>query len=423
MGIIPSKSHNPWTHCPGLPRVPASVLAALHLSAPDTAGLAEFSDREWHAALDFAHRSTIGLDLARAARPVMPAWVQTELDNCAARNRERIRRVCELYSEMRSCLDAAGIPWLALKGITHAPLFGSSADERQQCDVDLYVPPDQALATRDIFLGWGYEPMEGMEAFPTDHLPAMVRKTGWEWRGDYFDVDAPFAIEIHSRFWDENLEGLPATGIETFWERREQRRCSGIELPVLSTPDVLGYAALHFLKHVFQGTPRPSHALEIARFLQRRAADDGFWRTWQERHSPELRLLQAVAFRFAQSWFGCELREESGPLPSAVESWFDHFAASPITSRFHPNKDELWLHLSLIGSRLGRWRVARRRLLPMRTPSHVSGICIPASEMTLRRRCGRQVRRALYIAARLRHHAAALPGVATGGARWWLGRA
>ena len=395
------------------------MLAALHLSDPDLAGLEGLSGGGWREAIEFAHRSTVGLDLARAARSVMPEWARQELDGCADRNRERIRRVRGIYSEIQARFEAEGIPWLALKGITHARLFGADADERQQSDVDIYVPPERASAARDIFLEWGYEPVEGLEAFPTDHLPPMIRKTGWEWTGDYFDVNIPFAIEIHVAFWNEKLERLPAPGVERFWERRERRAAAGLVLPAMAPADALGYASLHLLKHVLQGSARPYHALEIARFLDARAGDDAFWREWSSSHSPELRRLEAVGFRFAQCWFGCGLRPEIEPLSRALESWFEHFAASPITRRFHPNKDELWLHLSLLDSRSDRRRVALRRLFPLRMPGAVSDMCVPRNQMTPRRRIAQQWRRVLYAAGRLRHHLAALPRLAVSGARWW----
>jgi hypothetical protein len=414
-----SRLPNPWTNCPRMPRIPALVLAALHLSEPDIAGLEGLSESEWCRAIEFAHRSTVGLDLARAARSEMPEWARRELDGCAERNRERIRRVCGVYSEIQTRFAAEGTPWLALKGITHAPLLGANAAERQQCDIDLYVPPGRALAARDVFFNWGYEPVEGMEAFPADHLPAMVRKTGWEWNGDYFDVNIPFPIEIHVQFWNEKLERLRAPGIEQFWERREQRAAAGLVLPAMTPVDAVGYASLHFLKHVLQGAARPYHALEIARFLDARSGDGAFWAQWSASHSPELRRLETVGFRFAQSWFGCALPEAIEPLSPAVKSWFEQFAVSPITRQFDPNKDELWLHLSLIDSQLDRWRVARRRLLPLRMPGPVSDTCVPRNQMTMRRRAAQQWRRVIYAGGRLRHHAMALPRVIASGVRWW----
>jgi len=397
----------------------------LHLADPDTAYLADLSQREWRETVEFAHRGMIGLELRKAARGVLPGWVQEELEGCAARNRERMRRVREIYSEIQARLDARDIPFVALKGITQSPLFGAAPEERPQCDIDLYVPPEQAPAARDVLVDWGYEPIEGMHDFPTDHLPAMIRKTGWQWHGDYFDVDIPFAVEIHVRFWNEKLERLAAPGIENFWDRRERRRPAGVDLPALAPPDALGYASVHLLKHLLQGSVRPYHVLEIARFLDSSAGNGCFWREWAAAHAPGLRRLEAVGFQLARCWFGCGLsdaaQQEIDTLPAASQAWFKEFATSPAFGQFHPNKDELWLHLSLIDSRADAWQVARRRLFPMRIPGPVSAVCIPAGAMTLRRRASQQARRAVYAAGRIRHHALALPRVVVSGARWWLG--
>ena len=420
-----SKPRNPWVRCPGLPRHARAVLAALHFAEPDFTILADLSREEWRDALLFAHSGTVGLDLRRAARGAMPAWVRDELDGCAARNAERARRLRAIYTEMRERLEARTIPFVALKGFTHAPLFGCEAEERQQCDVDLYVPPARALAARDMFLEWGYEPWEGLEGLPTDHLPAMIRKTGWEWRGDHFDIEMPFAVEVHTRFWNERLHCLPAPENENFWHRRQSRICGGVELPALTPHDALGYASLHLLKHLFQGAVRASHVLEIARFLQSHSAGEAFWREWLAMHPPGLRRLETVGFRLAQSWFGCDMGEaveaEIETLPEAAQSWFEEFAHSPMLQSHHPNKDELWLHLSLLESRADAVRVARRRLFPLRIPGPVTAICMPASEMTFTRKMKQQAERAVFIAGRARRHAVTLPRVIATGAQWWFG--
>lgn len=400
-----------------MPRGPASVLSALHLAEPVApAGL---TDRDWRQALDFAYRAMLALEFRRTARDTAPAWVRDELDGAAARNRLRFERLRGLYSETRRRLDSAGIPYLALKGITHCPLYGSDPEARPQYDLDVYVPPARALEARDLFLAAGYEPIEGMETFPTDHLPALVLKTGFEWRGDFFDPELPHAVEIHVQFWNAELEGLPAPGVDQFWERRETRTVAGLEIPAMAPADALAYAALHMLKHVLQGSLRPFHGYEVARMLDARSEDNRFG----ELHSPELRRLQAVAFRLAESWFGCRMapaaREEAARLPEAAEVWFREFALSPVARAFHPNKDELWLHLSLVPHRRDALRVARRRLFPLRMPGPVGAVYIPAGQMTPGRRVLKALRRARFAAGRVRYHAVVLPRVLWTGARWW----
>src|ERR1039458_10758001 len=111
------------------------------------------------------------------------------------------------------------IEFVALKGLTQCPLFGSQPEDRPQYDVDLFIPRETIGPARDLLLASGYHSLEGVEHLPTDHLPALVRKTGWEFRGDFFDPEAPLPIEIHFRFWNGVRECLPAPGVEDFWQR------------------------------------------------------------------------------------------------------------------------------------------------------------------------------------------------------------
>jgi hypothetical protein len=102
--------------------------------------------------------------------------------------------------------------------------------------------------------------------------------------------------------------------------------------------------------------------------------------------------------------------------------WFDRFALSPAVVPFDSNKDELWLHLSLLESRRDGCAVARRRLLPARLPARVGAVYVRDAEMNWRRRMIERLRWAAYLASRVVHHAAALPSVARSGARGWWGR-
>jgi hypothetical protein len=89
---------------------------------------------------------------------------------------------------------------------------------------------------------------------------------------------------------------------------------------------------------------------------------------------------------------------------------------------FDSNKDELWLHLSLLESRRDAVAVARRRLFPARLPPAVDAVYVPDAAMSWRRRARRQLRWTAYFASRLSRHAVALPSVVRSGARWWWNR-
>jgi len=446
---------NPWSNCPRLPRGAAAVLAALHFSEPRPEALSGLSEAEWRQALDFSDRSQLTLALRQAARERFPRPVGDRTDADAAKNLVRLAAIRQLYADLSGLLARAGVEFVALKGITQCAFTGMRPEDRVQYDVDLYCPQQTVYAARDALAEWGLESIEGMEDSPTDHLPALIRKTGWEWRGDFFDTEIPMAVELHFQFWNAALDLLDAPGVEGFWSRRvaagralareaeDWRRISGAigrqplpdgapagpgsdgsraELPLLCPPDALGYAALHTLRHVLHGNLRPFHVYELALFLERRARDEAFWQGWRDLHAAGLRRLEAAAFGLAEEWFGCALgaaaREEIERLPEGAKAWFDEFAASPATRVFQANKDELWLHLSLLERGSDRWRVARRRLFPPRLPGPVDGHYVPAGQMTVGRRVRRQLRYAAYVATRLRHHAVTLPQVALTAVRW-----
>src|SRR5258708_37933826 len=170
--------------------------------------------------------------------------------------------------------------------------------------------------------------MPGTEALPTDHLPALVRKTGWQWRNDFFDPEIPLAIELHVQFWNREQERFDAPGTEDFWQRHTT-------LPSLHPADALAYAALHVLKHVLTGNVRIFHVFELATMIRARQADAEFWAEWRSLHPPQLRRLGARAFRLAHEWFGgalsVTLEGELPGLPAASQAWFEHFALSPAT--------------------------------------------------------------------------------------------
>ena len=233
---------NPWENPPGIPRGPAAVLAALHFRDPRIESLPHLSDAEWREALDFADRTQLALPLRLMARYAMPEWARERVDGAASRNIQRLRKFEDLYRAIDERLRAAGIEYLALKGLAHCPDFGTEPATRVQYDIDLFVPCAQTQSARSTsaLAPLGYEPIEAMERFPTDHLPTLIRKTGWEWRGDFFDPEIPIAIEIHFRFWNEGLERLRAPGVEEFWDRRARREIAGIGIDSLSPVDALG---------------------------------------------------------------------------------------------------------------------------------------------------------------------------------------
>ena len=334
----------------------------------------------------------------------MPPWVTERIEDNVRKAAIRTRLTGELYATLHAHFAREGIECVFLKGLTHAAL-PPDPPPRVQYDVDLYIPRADVYRARDVLVGAGWRSIEGMESFPTDHLPALLPRAEHKWRGDFFDTELPLAVELHFQFWSPTIERLPAPGVEQFWERRTRRMIAGVELGMLHTPDAIAYAGLHLLKHLLRGSVQPFHVYEIARLLDSLADDDALWSEWVRLHSNEMRRLEAVVFRLARAWFGGRVapavEEEMECLPAGTEEWFGRYALSPAVSAFHPNKDELWLHLTLLQSRADCWRVARRRLFPGNLPPRLGW----------------------YALKRLSHHTLALPRAIFTGMGWrWRGR-
>jgi hypothetical protein len=351
----------------------------------------------------FADRAQLTLLLSRHIQ-------SPHIESALARNAQRVLKIAAEYAEIAPLFDH-----VVLKGFTHVPDFIGDIRLRVQYDLDLYVPPAEGGKAREALLKLGYEPIEGTESLAMDHLPAMVRKTGWEWRGDFFDPDIPTSIEVHFQFWDPSTERLRAESLDQFWSRRESHQ--------LAPVDKLGYAALHLTRHLLRGNVRAFHVWELANFLDGHH-DPEFWRQWQRLHPPSTRRLESVAFLLAKRWFACRVpdavEDSIDQLSPSVHRWFEIYGWSPIESIFEPNKDELWLHMALLDSAFDQFDVLRRRLIPVSPPGPIDAVYIPDDELTTSRRIKRAARNIAYAASRAVHHTRLLVPTLWRGIRWWF---
>ena len=411
-----------------VPREIAVALDALRFDAKSGPGsLASLTPAQCGRLLRWCDRNQLTLYLARAVN--LPEPLKAEAGGRRRTNLKRVEHMRQAYREIADALHSVGADFLVLKGFTQWERYVAEPDTRVQYDFDLYCPPESLDAARRALERLGYQPLRQMEEFPTDHLPVMVRKTGWEWRGDYFDPDIPFSVDLHFRFWDERTEGLAAPGTEEFWGRRETRRIAGfgdLEILSLAPPDGLAYTCLHLLRHLLRSSVRPAHVYELAWFLHHSSGDEVLWSEWRRLHPSRLKLLQAIPFRLAEDWFGCRMsgaaRREVDALPEPVRRWFSSFSASPLSVQFHPRKDELWLHLSLLETAREKASVAVRRLFPARLPGPVDAVLIPEERMTTRLRWRSRARYLSYICSRAAYHARALAPTFRRGLQWKAGR-
>jgi hypothetical protein len=338
-------------------RLTRTLLRALRFDNNGADTLARVSEADWEPLLEIADEARLTLPLGVRREKLLPDAIRRRIHRNLADNAWRFANSIAAHREIGDAFDRSGVPFLVLKGLSHFPLFCDDLRLRQQYDIDLYCPAAAIEAARGALAKLGYEPVRRDAEPRTDHLPTLVRKTGWRWRGDYYDPAMPLNVELHFRFWDALMEGFPVAGAEGFWERRGARAVGHIQIPALAWEDTVRYAAWH-----------------IARLLHATADDDAFWLGWRS-GSPDGRLAEAIAARLACECFGCRLhpdvRAVVDNLPARVQRWFDLFAISPLLGAARPNKDELLLHLLLASTARDKGRIVARRLLPPLPPRHI----------------------------------------------------
>jgi len=407
-----------WERSTCVPRGVAAVLAALRFSESARSQLTTLSDADWKTALQFTDHAGLTLILGAACHEHLPDWVRQRMDRNLIGNTERIGRLRAELLRIAATLASRRIPYLLLKGFSQEAEYVADPYLRMPFDIDLFVPGQSLFEARDAVCSLGYQPIEGTQQLPVDHLPPLIRKTGWQWSGDYFDPGNPGCVDLHFQFWDPSTERFPAPGVEEFWERRTVHE----GLPVLHPADRLGYAALHLLRHLLRGNVRATHVYEIAYFLHTQAGNQSFWNIWRELHPDALRRLEAVSFGLAAGWFACRLpaavAEEIQQLDPDISRWFEEYQASPLEGSFRPNKHELWLHFALLDSPSDRCRVFIRRMLPPTLPGPVDAVFVPDEQMTPQLRARKRLKYATHLAVRVLHHTRALPATLAHGIAW-----
>jgi hypothetical protein len=410
-----------------LPSYVVAVLAALNLHDPRPECLRALKDQEWNELLSFCDLAHLTLTFREACRLYMPEWARSRVDRNASDNAIKFEKIKSEYLIIAGSLSRAGAEHIVLKGFAQWSGCGQDPRFRMQSDVDLFCPspsiPNALGALREL----GFEADSRSVHFPSSqHLPTMVRKTEFEWKGNYFDPAIPLFIDLHFRLWNRESEGFAPDGLEHFWTRRTVARIDNVEFPALSLVDSLGYASLHVLRHILFSSLLVNHVYELAWFLHKNAKDTTLWKTWREWHGDSLRRLEAISFCLASRWFdgdmAPEITEEIALLPENVQRWLREYAFSPLEVSFQPNKNALWLHLCLVGSANKRKSVVRERLFGSRMPPLAAFENSKQHEplgTEGRESLRARVRQLAYVTNRAGYHVRMLPAALWHGLGWW----
>jgi len=389
------------------------VIRALRFDGDYREALRGIPEAAWPRLLRIADDAQLTLPLGLRCAEFLPESVRTRVEGDLARNSGRLQLTMAAYDEMAAALNARGIEFLVLKGFTQWPRYCGDLRFRPQYDIDFFVAPGRVHEAAEAIGGLGYEPVRESRGPAPDHLPTMLLRNGWRWRGDYFDPEMPPMVEIHFRFWNESREMVPVSGAEGFPARRVVREIEGRSVPALCDVDAFAYATWHALRHVLHGNLRLYHIYEIAHFLDCTAEDDAFWSRCAH--------ADAAAMRLAWEWFRPRVhpaaRERMNALPRAATRWFDVFAFSPALAMERPNKHELFLHLCLAQGWGNRARIVVRRLLPTNPPRVEKDPHVTRADLRMRLR--RTAFRVGFLARRALLHLKSLGPLALGGVQWW----
>jgi MFS family permease len=409
-----------------IPHSVQALLATLQFRNAYPEALASLDESQWHELLQFCDLAHLTFPLWRNSGDVLPGWVEERIEANASDNAKRFERIKHAYLEVANALEQVHVEHLVIKGFAQYPGYVEDPRLRMQSDIDLYCPSESIFRARDKLLTLGYQPPKEPERHAVDHLPVMIRNAGWEWRGNAFDPEMPPSLELHFCLWNQEATRFAPPGLEDFWQRRLTRHLDDFSFPALDPVDNLGFSALHALRDVLSGDWVVHRVYELARFLHTNVENRPFWTQWREQHHPSLRSLEAISFRLAKQWFGCDLAEEveteAARLAPPVEQWMQRFGRSPLEGMFRPNKDGVWLHIALLETSRDRLTVLRETLAPMRMPA----VGAPGQDVTREGKpkkswpSERYPKYLFYVTSRVAYHAKTLVPTLWGGAKWWL---
>jgi Uncharacterised nucleotidyltransferase len=407
------------------PYFPA-VLGALQFQEPSVGALKSLSDEQWRQALEFCDLAHLTLLLRGSFQKCAPAWVLSRVDQNLVDNRKRLERIKAAYSEIAQALTAANVEHVVVKGFAQCPDFVEDAESRVQSDIDLYCPNNTIGRAHDALVDLGYEATRTLEGFPSDHLPVMIKKTGWKWKGNAYDPEMPPSVDLHFSLWNTATNRLIVDGVNEFWGRRGLRHSADFSFPALSRVDNLGFCALHVVRDLQRGDWVIHHVYELAWFLHRHAKNKTMWLEWIRSHDKLLRSLEVIPFWLAREWFQCDvsplLKSEIARLSPFSEQWLTNFSTAPLGSMFRPNKVGVWLHVGLLPSKRDKLAVLREALLPSRLPA----VGAPGQNATKSRRTRRwwpsntYVRYACHVIFRGCFHLSRLVPTLWRGIELWL---
>jgi len=313
----------------GLAETIVDFLSFSNHDADRVSVLSGFSSRRWEKSLRWLDDSGLSFYFLHRlkklhADSMVPVWVLSRLERDFAANQERVDYMWQRFDQLNRAFHAAGVRFVALKGLTLVPEFCPYGSLRYQADFD-YLVDEQCLPVAELVLcKAGYRPkdthskLESLFVIP--HAPDPSRN------GDQYDARAGHAVELHLSVWHSDLHKLPAIPNLFSVEQGVTHQRNGYSFVALADQDAFLLQIVHACSHLFTHWIRISSLLEIGYFLQRRTADTDLWNRVAQRvgDNRALREFAAVVTGLVATLF-------SPSIPPLLHTWSIQLRVAPRT--------------------------------------------------------------------------------------------
>ena len=354
-----------------------AAVAGVFGSSPDLAieALATFSEDQWRKSYLWLDASGMALYLIDRLvhlkkEHVLPVDVATRLLTNREDNRARTE---DLLCEMRSIhfgMLEHGVRFAHLKGLSLCPEAVPHPELRCQLDLDFVVAAEDVLRAMRALEANGYR------------LHAVSGST-WEFKTpvagvpsirDLYKPKPHRSAELHLVSW----KGDAADAGHSL-SRVEWRKIGGVEMPVLSGPDIFVGQAMHLLKHICGEFTRISWLLEFARHMEARRNDLAFWKEVEavSRGQKAKEISIGIACLLAEEIFQAEVPKvlrcwtvES--LPRSYSLWVEEYGRRALMADFPGGKLFLLLAEAQALAGLAAESTLRKRLVPFRLPPSIT---------------------------------------------------
>ena len=284
-----------------------------------------FSNADWKSVLWWLDISGLAIYFLvqcqnNDARRLIPEWLSEELTQRLENNRFRIAALRREACELTQRLEVSGVRYALLKGMTLAPESVPDSAFRYQADLDVLVARRNASQAAHCASKLGYN----LHATSGETLEFRAGEASIPKITNMYSALTQRALELHL-LAEEDEQSSPLA-------RRELRRFDGIEIAVLSAPDILVQQAKHLVKHLCGEHTRLSWVLEFHRHVQARCRDNVYWKSVESIAAAEKNgdLAMGMALWVAEQFFGITPMEmpwqwSAKAIPPRILLWLKRY--------------------------------------------------------------------------------------------------